>query len=230
MIEQYLYLVAVVAICCAVVFLLRAVPFILFSCCKKQLPKRMEWFFVSILSPMIILGVIIWAYSGLEYTTFNPYIAGALTIGIHLWRRNAIVSVLVGTITYMALVNLSGCTSERIVSLDRDNPSIHVTRLGIMIEERYVEIIEVPKLLIENDIPKTRVIHILVDNDLQELDTSRTLMGVLAAAGYSRPVLVTKQHADVEAKKQNSRSSMRSSEPPPLYKAPKPVKYKKTRR
>lgn len=201
MLNRYLYLGAVVVVCWAVIFALRALPFVFFGSRKKPLPPKVEWFFGSVLSPIIIAAVIIWAYSGLEYKTLNPYIAGFLTIGIHLWRRNALMSVIIGTFAYMTLVNLCGCASQRIVTLDKENPSIHVTNLGIMIDDNFVEEHEVAQLLIDNDIPKTRVIHILVDDDLKELKTSRNLMGSLCAAGYSRPVLVTKQHAEVEVSK-----------------------------
>lgn len=201
MLNRYLYLAAVVFVCWAVIFSLRALPFVLFGSRKKPLPPKVEWFFGSVLSPIIIAAVIIWAYSGLEYKTLYPYIAGALTIGLHLWRRNALMSVIFGTIAYMTLVNLCGCASQRIVTLDKENPSIHVTNLGIKIDDNFVEEHEVAQLLLDNDIPKTRVIHILVDDDLKELKTSRNLMGSLCAAGYSRPVLVTKQHAEVEVSK-----------------------------
>lgn len=196
MLEQALYLLGVIAICWAIIFALRAVPFLFFGSLKKPIPKKIENFFSNILSPIIIFCIIIWAYSGLAYRTMAPYIAGFLTIGIHLWRRNALLSVIVGTLAYMTLVNLCGCSSQRIVVLDKEDPSIHVTNLGIKIDDNFVEEHEVAKLLIDNDIPKTRVIHILVDDDLRELRTSRNLMGSLCAAGYSRPVLVTKQHAD----------------------------------
>lgn len=201
MIDQYLYLAAVIVVCWAVIFTLRALPFILFGSRKKPLPPKIEWFFGNVLSPLIIAAVIAWAYTGLEYKTLNPYIAGILTIGIHLWRRNALISVIVGTLAYMTLVNLCGCASERIVTLDKENPSIHVTNLGIKIDENFVEEKDVAQLLIDNDIPRTRVIHILVDDDLKELKTSKNLMASLCAAGYSRPVLVTKQHAEVEISK-----------------------------
>lgn len=196
MLEESLYLFGVIAVCWAIIFILRAVPFIFFGSLKKPIPAKVELFFGNVLSPIIIAAIIVWAYSSLNYKSFSPYLAGALTIGLHLWRRNALLSVIVGTLAYMTLVNLCGCSSQRIVVLDKENPSIHVTNLGIKIDDNFVEEHEVAKLLIDNDIPKTRVIHILVDDDLRELRTSRNLMGSLCAAGYSRPVLVTKQHAD----------------------------------
>lgn len=201
MLNRYFYLAAVVAVCWAVIFSLRALPFVLFGSRKKPFSPKVEGFFGNVLSPIIIAAVILWAYSGLEYKTLYPYVAGLLTIGIHLWRRNALMSVIVGTLAYMTLVNLCGCASERIITLDKENPSIHVTNLGIKIEENFVEEKDVAQLLIDNDIPKTRVIHILVDDDLRELKTSKNLMASLCAAGYSRPVLVTKQHAEVEVSK-----------------------------
>lgn len=239
MLDQALYLLGVIAICWAIIFALRAVPFLFFGSLKKPIPKKIEAFFGNILSPIIIFCIIIWAYSGLAYRTMAPYIAGFLTIGIHLWRRNALMSVIVGTIAYMTLVNLCGCASQRIITLDKENPSIHVTNLGIKIDDNFVEEKDVAQLLIDNDIPKTRVIHILVDDDLKELKTSRNLMGSLCAAGYSRPVLVTKQHAEVEVSKTPKypqaatggytpvSSSSKTSKSKAAPKKPTKIRYKK---
>lgn len=162
---------------------------------------------------------------------------GLLTIGLHLWRRNALMSVIVGTLAYMTLVNLCGCASQRIITLDKTNPSIHVTNLGIKIDDQFVEEHEVAELLLENDIPKTRVIHILVDDDLKELKTSRNLMASLCAAGYSRPVLVTKQHAEVEVSKTSKHpqaggfapvdTSSKTSKMKAAPKKPTKIRYKK---
>ncbi len=239
MLDQALYLLGVIAICWAIIFALRAVPFLFFGSLKKPIPKKIEVFFGNILSPIIIFCIIIWAYSGLAYRTMAPYIAGFLTIGIHLWRRNALMSVIIGTFAYMTLVNLCGCASQRIVTLDKENPSIHVTNLGIKIDDNFVEEKEVAQLLIDNDIPKTRVIHILVDDDLRELKTSKNLMASLCAAGYSRPVLVTKQHAEVEVSKTPKypqaatggytpvSSSSKTSKQKATPKKPTKIRYKK---
>lgn len=136
-----------------------------------------------------------------------------------------------GVLACMTIMILCGCASQRIVSLDKNDPSIHVTRLGVKIDENFVEIEEVPQMLLENDIPKSRVIHILVDDDLQELQTSRTLMGYLAKAGYSRPVLVTKRHAEVEAnRKVESKNVSVSTGEASEKKKPKQIRYKKANR
>lgn len=237
MLNQILYLLGVVAICWAIIFALRALPFLFFGSSVKPIPKKVEAFFGNVLSPIIIFLIIVWAYSGLAYRTMAPYVAGVLTIGLHLWRRNALMSVIVGTLAYMTLVNLCGCASQRIVTLDKENPSIHVTNLGIKIDDNFVEEHEVAQLLIENDIPKSRVIHILVDDDLRELKTSRNLMASLCAAGYSRPVLVTKQHAEVEVSKTPKypqtggftpmSSSSKTSKTKTAPKKPTKIRYKK---
>ena len=57
---------------------------------------------------------------------------------------------------------------------------------------------EVSEMLEDYDVPHDRVIHILLNPEVKDLRPARTLMGYLSRAGYTRPVLVTKRHAESE--------------------------------
>ena len=57
----------------------------------------------KIVSPVVIAGLIAYSYCGLEWRAAAPYLAGALTVALQLWRRNPLLSILAGTAMYMAL-------------------------------------------------------------------------------------------------------------------------------
>ena len=105
MADEVLYMSGVVAVGFAVNFALRALPFALFAGCKCELPTWVKGL-GSIVSPVIICGLIIYSYSGLEWRQASPYVAGVLTVALQIWLRNSLMSIVAGTIAYMCLINL----------------------------------------------------------------------------------------------------------------------------
>lgn len=101
--REILYMLGIVAAGFAVNYTLRALPFILFAGRDRKLPT---WVlrFGDFISPVIIAGLIIYSYSGLQWKTAWPYLAGVLTVALQLWRQNALVSIVAGTVLYMFLV------------------------------------------------------------------------------------------------------------------------------
>ena len=91
-----------------------------------------------------------------------------------------------------------GCTTHRTLELDAKHPAVSVTTLGVKFGDELVRPEEVPEILEDYDVPRDRVIHILLEPDVKNLMPARTLMGYLSRAGYTRPVLVTHQHAESE--------------------------------
>ena len=89
-----------------------------------------------------------------------------------------------------------GCTTHRTLELDAKHPAVSVTTLGVKFGDELVKPEEVPGILEDYDVPHDRVIHILLDPEVKDLLPARTLMGYLSRAGYTRPVLVTRQHAE----------------------------------
>ena len=58
----------------------------------------------------------------------------------------------------------------------------------------------------DSEVPHTRTIHILIDQEAaRNLADAQFLMATLAKAGYTRPVLVTKRHAESEIVKDQNR-------------------------
>ena len=197
MAEDVLHTAGIVAVAWAVTFGLRALPFLLFAGRGRDVPPSVERF-GSIISPVIIAGLIVYSYSALEWRTAWPYIAGVLVVALQLWRRNALLSIIAGTVLYMCLLS-AGCASNDYgdIVLDAAHPSIRYSTRGILIGERYVDPIKVPKILKSYDVPTDRVIHILVDEEAEhDLKHARAFMGLLAHNGYRRSVLVTKKRAE----------------------------------
>lgn len=197
MAEDVIHTAGIVAVAWAVTFGLRALPFLLFAGRGRDVPPSVERF-GSIISPVIIAGLIVYSYSALEWRTAWPYIAGVLVVALQLWRRNALLSIIAGTVLYMCLLS-AGCASNDYgdIVLDAAHPSIRYSTRGILIGERYVDPIKVPKILKSYDVPTDRVIHILVDEEAEhDLKHARAFMGLLAHNGYRRSVLVTKKRAE----------------------------------
>ena len=89
-----------------------------------------------------------------------------------------------------------GCTTHRTLELDAKHPAVSVTTLGVKFGDELVKPEEVAGILEDYDVPHDRVIHIQLESDVKNLMPARTLMGYLSRAGYTRPVLVTRQHAE----------------------------------
>ena len=194
--SEIIYMLGIVAAGFAVNYALRALPFLLFAGKDREIPKWITRF-GDLVSPVIIGALIFYSYSGLQWRTAWPYLAGALVVGLQLWRRNALVSIVAGTVLYMCLLN-AGCMSSGIseIELDADNPSIRYSTQGFLIGEKFVNPNKIPGLLEDFEIPKSRTIHILVDEDAErDLAKARAFMKLLAHHGYRRSVLVTKQRS-----------------------------------
>jgi branched-subunit amino acid transport protein AzlD len=225
--ERILYTAGVVAVAWAVTFALRALPFLIFAGRGRDVPQSVERF-GAIISPVIIAGLIVYSYSALEWRTAWPYLAGALTVGLQIWRRNPLLSIVAGTVLYMCLLSAGCATGPKEIVLDAAHPSIRYSINGFLLGDRFVDPKRIPVLLEEFDVPRDRVIHILVDEEAERnLKPARIFMGMLAKRGYTRSVLVTKKRAESRvrteteiAEERMRRSVQRRSN------APRKIRYK----
>ena len=194
---EILYMLGIVAVGFLVNYALRALPFVLFASRDRELPKWVSRF-GDLVSPVIIAALIFYSYSGLQWKTAWPYLAGSLVVALQIWRRNALLSIVAGTVLYMCLV-CTGCFSPDYgdIVLDAAHPSIRYSSQGFLIGERYVDPRKVPSILESYDVPHDRVIHILIDEEAErDLKPARAFMGLLAHDGYRRSVLVSKKRAE----------------------------------
>ena len=84
---------------------------------------------------------------------------------------------------------------------------------------------ELPEYLSDFDVPHDRTIHILLDDDVRDLRPARFLMALLAKAGYTRPVLVTKRHAEATIIGKRKKPKNAPPQPPP-----RKIRYKRNQR
>lgn len=220
--EDFFYMLGVVAVGFAVNFGLRAVPFLIFGSRKGELPAWVSRF-GDFVSPVIIAGLIVYSYSGLEWKTVWPYLAGAVTVALQVWKRNPLASIVVGTVLYMCLLNC-GCTTQKIVDLDAKHPSIRISNSGLYCGGERVMVDDLADILESNDIPKTRTIHIMLDPEVKDLRGARYVMAYLAKVGYTRPVLVTQQHGESYSTGKKPKNAAFSA---PQQKTGQKIRYKK---
>ncbi len=218
--DEILYMTGVVAVGFLVNYALRALPFLLFAGKGRELPRSVERL-GAFISPVIIAGLIFYSYSGLAWQTAWPYVAGAITVALHLWKRNPLASIVAGTAVYMCLM-ATGCASRPPIALDSQAPSVSISSLGLKIGDRLVSPQEVVETLEDNGIPRTRVVHILLEPDVRDMRPARQFMAYLAASGYTRPVLVTRRHSEAYAVEHKDVSAR----PGRVVSRPQRVRYK----
>ena len=216
--EEVVYMLGIVGVGFLVNYALRALPFLLFSGRSRELPPWVDRL-GKVISPVIIGCLIVYSYSGSAWRTPWPYLAGVVTIALQVWKRNPLVSIIAGTAVYMLLINCCGCATHRTLELDAKHPAIEVSTLGIKFGNELVQPEEVSEILEDYDVPHDRVIHILLNPEVKDLRPARTLMGYLSRAGYTRPVLVTKRHAESEnlgvVKKPSAATTSSAAKPAP---------------
>ena len=217
MADEILYMLGIIGVGFLVNYALRALPFLLFSGRNRELPPWVDRL-GKVVSPVIIGCLIVYSYSGSAWRTPWPYLAGAVTVALQVWRKNPLMSIVAGTVVYMFLINCCGCTTHRTLELDAKHPAVSVTTLGVKFGDELVKPEEVAKILEDYEVPHDRVIHIQLEPDVKNLMPARTLMGYLSRAGYTRPVLVTYQHAEsINLGRQQKKDTVTTSKktPPP---------------
>ena len=105
MADEILYMIGIVAVGFAVNFGLRALPFILFGGKDRTIPAWIDRV-SGFISPVIIAVLVVYSFAGLAWRTPWPYVAGAAAVGLQVWKRNPLLSIVTGTMVYMLLLNL----------------------------------------------------------------------------------------------------------------------------
>ncbi len=101
---KVIIIIAVAAIC---TFATRLVPFALFGG-KNGVPKYIKY--LGDILPTAIIGILI-VYCLADFTSGDiniivpKLIAVAVTAGIHIWKRNTLLSIAAGTIGYMLMIH-----------------------------------------------------------------------------------------------------------------------------
>ena len=98
----------IVLICAGVTLLLRALPFMFFGG-KGGVPKWIASL-GSVLPPAIMAALVVYCLKGVPFGSFADgayqLLAGAVVVLVHLWKRNTLLSIAVGTAAYMLLIRM----------------------------------------------------------------------------------------------------------------------------
>lgn len=104
-IGQSFAIIAVAALC---TILLRAFPFLVFGG-KKEVPKTVRDL-GAVLPASIMAVLVVYCLRDVDFAATGHFlpsvIACILVVGLHLWKKNILLSIGLGTICYMALVQL----------------------------------------------------------------------------------------------------------------------------
>lgn len=98
------YLLIVIVIMSAATFATRLPPFLLFSG-REQHPLLQ--FLSKYTPPMVMSILVVYMLKSVDYLSAEglyAVIALVVTVGLHLWRRNALMSIVAGTAVFMACI------------------------------------------------------------------------------------------------------------------------------
>lgn len=90
-----------------VIFMTRAFPFLLFS--RRDPPSFIE-FIEEYIPPAVIAILVVYCFKDIEWAVWPSGIREALSLALvtalHLWKKNAMLSIFGGTAFYMLLLYL----------------------------------------------------------------------------------------------------------------------------
>ncbi|MEU0383625.1 branched-chain amino acid transporter permease [Streptomyces chartreusis] len=99
------YAVAAILVTAAVTWSLRALPFAVLTPLRASATVRC----LSTRMPAgVMVALVVYCLRDLSVTqprTVAPLAALAVTVGVHLWRRNALLSIFAGTAAHVALAS-----------------------------------------------------------------------------------------------------------------------------
>ncbi len=103
-----LYIWGTVAVIAAVTALLRFLPFVVFSG-KRAVPPIINR--LGRVLPSAVMGMlVVYCLKDVHFanvTGFLPPLIACLVVGVlHVWKRNALLSIITGTVCYMLLVQI----------------------------------------------------------------------------------------------------------------------------
>ena len=96
-----------VAVMAGVTILLRFLPFLVF---RKEPPRYISYL-GKVLPPAIIGMLVVYCFKDIT-PAVHPFgipelVAAACVVGVQIWKRNALISILAGTALYMVLIQLA---------------------------------------------------------------------------------------------------------------------------
>lgn len=100
--------IAAVCVMAAITFFTRALPFLLFG--RGGHPPKVVLYLGRVLPPAVIAMLIVYCLRTVSFAAAPSWapqlIASLAVVGLHLWKRNNLLSIFGGTVLYMALVQM----------------------------------------------------------------------------------------------------------------------------
>lgn len=98
--------VAIIGVVALFTLLTRALPFWIFGG-KKEVPKTVKYL-GGVLPPAIMVILVVYCFKNISIFEGSrglpEVLAIVMVIGLHLWKKNTLLSIGVGTVFYMVLV------------------------------------------------------------------------------------------------------------------------------
>lgn len=99
--------ILIIAVCALCTFLERFLPFAVFG--GREVPEIVKYL-GKILPMAVIAALVIYCMRGTSFSSLSGFVpqlaAAAVTAGLHLWRKNTLLSVACGTAVYMLFVQI----------------------------------------------------------------------------------------------------------------------------
>lgn len=95
----------VILVAAGMTLLTRALPFLLFGR-KRTIPKSVSYL-GSMLPHAVMVALLVYCLKAIDFSAtglwLDEVLAVLITIAIHWWRRNTLLSIVLGTASYMLL-------------------------------------------------------------------------------------------------------------------------------
>ena len=100
--------IMVIAVAAVITAALRFIPFLVFGG-KKEPPACINYL-GKVLPGAIMAMLVVYCLKGVSFQSVSGFmpelLACLVTAGLHVWRRNTLLSIVAGTVSYMLLVQL----------------------------------------------------------------------------------------------------------------------------
>lgn len=95
------------AVCALITYFYRSIPFVAFSG-RRKMPPVLEKL-GNLLPAAIMMILVVYSFRSLPtadvHTVLCMITAAVITAVMHIWKRNTILSVFVGTVAYILFIN-----------------------------------------------------------------------------------------------------------------------------
>jgi len=99
--------ILIIAVCALCTFAERFLPFAVFG--GREVPGVVKYL-GKILPMAVIAALVVYCMQGTSFSSLSGFVpqlaAAAVTAGLHLWKKNTLLSVAAGTAVYMVFVQV----------------------------------------------------------------------------------------------------------------------------